>query len=149
MDCEQKNALLEADKLAVRFYTFATGRLREAREGGSKSAYEDAIRLSEDARNQCEISRRELEVHAFAHGARSACWPWMRHVPGSFAAGFPSTVLSFCISWPLNTATWPTKTSTCRCWTEGALVDACSRVGGLRNGIECALRYGSPRRLVA
>jgi hypothetical protein len=68
MDCEQKNALLEADNLAVRFYTFATGRLREARESGSKSAYEDAIRLSEDARNQCEISRRELEVHAFAHG---------------------------------------------------------------------------------
>ena len=36
MDCEQKNALLEADNLAVRFYTFATGRLREARRVAAK-----------------------------------------------------------------------------------------------------------------
>ena len=68
MSCEQKEALLQADSAALRFYTFAAKQLAEARAAGSKRAYEDAMRIAEDARNQYEAGRRELEAHISAHG---------------------------------------------------------------------------------
>lgn len=68
MACEQKDTLMEANSKAAKLYALATGRLTEAQESGSRSAYEDARQLCEHAEGQCESARLELEAHTSTHG---------------------------------------------------------------------------------
>jgi hypothetical protein len=68
MACYEKVALLEASTSATQFYSYAVGKLQIARSTAVTGAYEDAKRISEDARQQCEATFRELENHRADHG---------------------------------------------------------------------------------
>jgi hypothetical protein len=66
--CPEKATLIETYTNARRLCLYAFKLLRDARAKGSREAYEDAKRISEDAHNQCDAARRELEMHITRHG---------------------------------------------------------------------------------
>jgi hypothetical protein len=68
MPCERKTVLLEAYQSAAKFYSFAVDQLKNVRATASKTAYEDAMRLSDEARSNCGVARSVLEEHTTKHG---------------------------------------------------------------------------------
>ena len=68
MDCEEKCRLLLAYKTTTRFYSRAVDQLQSQRPTANKAAYMELMRLSEDARTQCDAARTELEEHIDRHG---------------------------------------------------------------------------------
>ncbi len=68
MECEDKKRLLLAYYTTTRFYSQAMDQLQRIRPTADKTAYNDLLRLSEDARNECDAARNELEEHILKHG---------------------------------------------------------------------------------
>jgi hypothetical protein len=67
MPCEQKVRLLDAYRNATKHYSFAVDQLQSVRATASKSAYEDARRISEEARMECNAALMALEEHILTH----------------------------------------------------------------------------------
>jgi hypothetical protein len=68
MPCSEKAKLLEAYTNARRFYFYAAALFQSARAEDNQAAYEDAKRISDDAREQCNMACQELERHTATHG---------------------------------------------------------------------------------
>lgn len=68
MACEEKNELLLAYQTAVRLYALAVDQLQESRSTASRLTYSELKGLSDQARQQSEFSRLQLERHVSVHG---------------------------------------------------------------------------------
>ena len=71
MLCERRTVLLKAYNKASKFYSFSVSEIQSIRATASKEAYDNATRLSEDARKECNLARRRLDAHTRTH----RCWP--------------------------------------------------------------------------
>ena len=68
MECPQKRLLLDGYKIATESYAHAVRQLRAKMGTTERPAYEDLRMGAEDAREQSEQSRRELEAHVQYRG---------------------------------------------------------------------------------
>jgi hypothetical protein len=68
MECEEKKHRLLVYETAARFYSWALDQRQSKRPTADKAAYNDLVRLSQDARNQCNAARSELRKHKLEHG---------------------------------------------------------------------------------
>jgi len=66
MHCTEKDRLLNAYSATAKLYSFAV--LNTMRPVSTKDDYDDARRLSEDALDQCNTARAELNWHIALHG---------------------------------------------------------------------------------
>jgi hypothetical protein len=71
MACEEKERLLLAYRTTTRLYSLAVDQLQSNRPTANKAASRDLMKLSEDARDQCETARREWSNTFFDTAARS------------------------------------------------------------------------------
>jgi hypothetical protein len=67
MPCTQKDMLLAAYRNSTALYSMSVKQLSEVRATAPREMYEDIRKLTEDARQQCERDRLELEGHVNAH----------------------------------------------------------------------------------
>jgi hypothetical protein len=68
MNCEEKARLLVAYQTRAHLYSLSVDQIQQARSTTKREVYRELIRLSDNARIQCERARIELESHLSEHG---------------------------------------------------------------------------------
>lgn len=70
MPCEERLRLLASCQSCADLFAWAVARRRELCAAAPSEAYQDVLRVSDDARMECRTARAELERHTRVHGCR-------------------------------------------------------------------------------